>query len=292
MAFENYTGHARRRRHRVLPRRDDPAHACKSKSYSFARRILERQTACPALGRASTSCRLQNPQGHRWRDVESGLTIRFDKDHDAHAIIRRNPARRPRSGSCASANACVTRSPRSWRKATSTIRCSEGHLITVPEVRMSPDLKLATVYVMPLGGRDTELVLKALDQQQEVSARRSLAPRQPEVCARPALPRRRPLRRSGADREAAENARGATRSPARFGRKRMTMTPIPGAIGAPIEAADEPELVISVEPEQAPRGHNDPRQKAGGNGQAQRTASRAATSATCTAGSCSTSRSA
>jgi ribosome-binding factor A len=38
----------------------------------------------------------------------------------------------------------------------------EGHLITVPEVRMSPDLKLATVYVMPLGGRDTELVLKAL----------------------------------------------------------------------------------------------------------------------------------
>ena len=38
----------------------------------------------------------------------------------------------------------------------------EGRLITVPEVRMSPDLKLATVYVMPLGGRDTELVLKAL----------------------------------------------------------------------------------------------------------------------------------
>ena len=25
-------------------------------------------------------------------------------------------------------------------------------IITVPEVRMSPDLKLATVYVMPLGG--------------------------------------------------------------------------------------------------------------------------------------------
>ena len=38
----------------------------------------------------------------------------------------------------------------------------EGHVITVPEVRMSPDLKLATVYVMPLGGRDTEPVLKAL----------------------------------------------------------------------------------------------------------------------------------
>jgi ribosome-binding factor A len=40
----------------------------------------------------------------------------------------------------------------------------EGHLITVPEVRMSPDLKLATVYVMPLGGRDTDVVLAALEQ--------------------------------------------------------------------------------------------------------------------------------
>ena len=38
----------------------------------------------------------------------------------------------------------------------------ETNLITVPEVKMSPDLKLATVYVMPLGGKNTELVLKAL----------------------------------------------------------------------------------------------------------------------------------
>src|SRR5215217_4812574 len=29
-----------------------------------------------------------------------------------------------------------------------------GHVITIPEVRMSPDLRLATAYVMPLGGRD------------------------------------------------------------------------------------------------------------------------------------------
>ncbi|PZA11054.1 30S ribosome-binding factor RbfA [Rhodopseudomonas palustris] len=39
----------------------------------------------------------------------------------------------------------------------------ESHLVTVPEVRMSPDLKLATVYVMPLGGRDEKLVLDALE---------------------------------------------------------------------------------------------------------------------------------
>src|SRR5947209_1941847 len=38
------------------------------------------------------------------------------------------------------------------------------HVITVPEVRMSPDLRLATIYVMPLGGRDAEQVLHALDR--------------------------------------------------------------------------------------------------------------------------------
>ena len=39
----------------------------------------------------------------------------------------------------------------------------EKHVITVPEVRMTPDLKLATAYVMPLGGKDTGPVLQALD---------------------------------------------------------------------------------------------------------------------------------
>jgi len=43
----------------------------------------------------------------------------------------------------------------------------EGHIVTVPEVRMSPDLKLATVYVMPLGGRDTEIVLAALERNKK-----------------------------------------------------------------------------------------------------------------------------
>jgi ribosome-binding factor A len=43
----------------------------------------------------------------------------------------------------------------------------EGHIITVPEVRMSPDLKLATIYVVPLGGRDTEIVLAALERNKK-----------------------------------------------------------------------------------------------------------------------------
>ena len=44
----------------------------------------------------------------------------------------------------------------------------EGHIVTVPEVRMSPDLKLATVYVMPLGGHDTETVIAALDRNKKL----------------------------------------------------------------------------------------------------------------------------
>ena len=40
----------------------------------------------------------------------------------------------------------------------------EGHLVTVPEVRMSADLKLATIYVMPLGGRDIQEVIEALER--------------------------------------------------------------------------------------------------------------------------------
>ncbi len=40
----------------------------------------------------------------------------------------------------------------------------EGRMITVPEVRMSADLRLATIYIMPLGGRDGEEVLEALER--------------------------------------------------------------------------------------------------------------------------------
>lgn len=37
-----------------------------------------------------------------------------------------------------------------------------SHVVTISEVRMSPDLRLATAYVIPLGGKDTEVVLAAL----------------------------------------------------------------------------------------------------------------------------------
>jgi ribosome-binding factor A len=39
-----------------------------------------------------------------------------------------------------------------------------GKVITVPEVRMSPDLKLASAYVMPLGGVGADEVVAALNR--------------------------------------------------------------------------------------------------------------------------------
>jgi ribosome-binding factor A len=43
-----------------------------------------------------------------------------------------------------------------------------SHPITVPEVRMSPDLSLATAYVMPLAGRDKKAVMEALERNRKV----------------------------------------------------------------------------------------------------------------------------
>jgi ribosome-binding factor A len=42
-----------------------------------------------------------------------------------------------------------------------------AHVVTVPEVRMSPDLRLASIYVMPLGGKDVQAVVAALDRNKK-----------------------------------------------------------------------------------------------------------------------------
>jgi ribosome-binding factor A len=42
-----------------------------------------------------------------------------------------------------------------------------SHVVTIPEVRISPDLKLATAYVMPLGGKDTAAVIAALERHKK-----------------------------------------------------------------------------------------------------------------------------
>jgi ribosome-binding factor A len=43
----------------------------------------------------------------------------------------------------------------------------ESHMITIPEVAMTADLRLATVYVMPLGGRDAKPVIEALERNKK-----------------------------------------------------------------------------------------------------------------------------
>jgi ribosome-binding factor A len=40
----------------------------------------------------------------------------------------------------------------------------QGKVITVPEVRMTPDLKLANAYIMPLGGEGAEEIVAALNR--------------------------------------------------------------------------------------------------------------------------------
>jgi ribosome-binding factor A len=42
-----------------------------------------------------------------------------------------------------------------------------GTVVTVPEVRMSNDLKLATVYVMPLGGLHAQEIVDALNRHKK-----------------------------------------------------------------------------------------------------------------------------
>ncbi|MCC2096472.1 MAG: 30S ribosome-binding factor RbfA [Hyphomicrobiales bacterium] len=43
----------------------------------------------------------------------------------------------------------------------------DGHVTTIPKVQMSPDLKCATVFVLPLGGKDNDDVLSALERHRK-----------------------------------------------------------------------------------------------------------------------------
>jgi ribosome-binding factor A len=42
-----------------------------------------------------------------------------------------------------------------------------SHIVTITEVRLTPDLRIATVYVMPLGGSDVKLVIEALKRNKK-----------------------------------------------------------------------------------------------------------------------------
>ena len=43
----------------------------------------------------------------------------------------------------------------------------EAHMITIPEVQVTADLRLATIYVMPMGGRDADDVVAAFERHKK-----------------------------------------------------------------------------------------------------------------------------
>jgi ribosome-binding factor A len=43
----------------------------------------------------------------------------------------------------------------------------EAHMITIPEVRVTADLRLATIYVIPMGGCDAEEVVAAFERHKK-----------------------------------------------------------------------------------------------------------------------------
>ncbi|MCK9914129.1 30S ribosome-binding factor RbfA [Microbacteriaceae bacterium K1510] len=43
----------------------------------------------------------------------------------------------------------------------------EAHMITIPEVAVTADLRLATVYVMPMGGKDAAAVVAAFERHKK-----------------------------------------------------------------------------------------------------------------------------
>jgi ribosome-binding factor A len=42
-----------------------------------------------------------------------------------------------------------------------------GQAVTIPSVKMSPDLKLATIAVMPLGGKNVDKIMAALERNKK-----------------------------------------------------------------------------------------------------------------------------
>ena len=89
------------------------------------------------------------------------VPLRFSSCHD---IIKKTDRREPPSAPCASANLIRHAVADMLTRGEVHDPVLEGHMITVPEVRMAPDLRLATIYVMPLAGRDAKQVIAALER--------------------------------------------------------------------------------------------------------------------------------
>ena len=89
----------------------------------------------------------------------------------------------------------------------------ETTVISISEVRMSPDLKIATAFVSPLGAKDDEAVVEALNNHAKfIRGRVSPCAQADEIHAGVPLPARHQLRQFRQDQRAAEVARSGART--------------------------------------------------------------------------------
>ena len=89
-------------------------------------------------------------------------TDRYDDDQTRNQLNRR----RHRSGSCASASSSATSWRRCWCAARSTTTCSPRTSSPCRRCACRRTSSSRRVYVMPLGGNDTDAVIEALNRQQ------------------------------------------------------------------------------------------------------------------------------
>lgn len=82
-------------------------------------------------------------------------------------IRKRAPRPAARSDSCASAKRFAMRWPIFWRKAVRMMRTSKATSSPCRRYGCRLTWKLATIYVMPLGGRDTAVVIAALERNKK-----------------------------------------------------------------------------------------------------------------------------
>ena len=87
-------------------------------------------------------------------------------------------------------------------------------MVSVTEVRMSPDLRHATVFVMPLLGAECGGGAEGAAHQHRLSAERGRAAGEHQICRQAQIPARRELRRGQPYRRAAARAQGGAGSEA------------------------------------------------------------------------------
>src|SRR5262245_10829013 len=145
--------HAAGRRDRVLPGRAGQAHALT---------IL----SCPRrrASRRQRSSLLHRSFGGYWIPAFAGMTLRSNI-RMSNRDKRREPVGKPPSQRQLKVGEMIRHAlAEIFARGEIMDEVLNRHSLTVPEVRMSPDLKLATVYVMTLGGGEVQEAVDHLEK--------------------------------------------------------------------------------------------------------------------------------